>query len=403
MGTDQDQSHTQHVDAVLEPITPSSRYDYVEIEQEPIGFAQPFGLAPSAFARWSRVCRLFATRFWILIALVVALMVAVELTLRFIEPRLLNRVYNASLTGGHPIAMNEQGFRGEPVQIPKPEGTVRILALGDSVTMGTGIAPSDTWAAQLQARLDSPDQPIEVINTGLQALDLAQIELELRTRWTQLQPDRAVLVVSGNMISFAIAREDRDAVEPPNPKARAKTKPIAESGVKSKLMGVYKNVAIPNALLIGTEHFKYAIGLEDHRYDPGFPVGVMLAHGYVQDGSAPSRLEDAYELVRDQIATLQSTADELGLTMTVAYAPPRFSLDDSIGNNLKFVDRDRLGADPIGRIRDICSELGLVFIDPSDALRSAPAPVYVLSDYTHYAPSGHGAIAQAIAEELSSP
>lgn len=402
MSAEQHHNDTTHVNAVLEPITPSSRYDFVEIEQERIAITNPFGQLIGVMTRWAHLSIGFFRRYIALIVLMLVLLVIAEFALRTLEPRLLNRVYDASLTGGHPIAMNAQGFRGEPVEYPKPEGVHRIIALGDSVTLGTGVPADQTWAAHLESQLDSPDAPVEVINAGLPALDLSQIELELRTRWRDMDPDELVLVISGNMISFAIARSGRETIDPPNPKARAETRITTSTGIKSKLKGIYNNLAIPNALLIGSEHFKYAIGLQDHRYDPEFPAGVMLAHGYVQDGSTPQRVDEAYALVRDQIAALNARASELGVPITIAYAPPRFMLDDSVGNNLKFVDRDRLTIDPIERINQICDELEIPFVDPRDAVRSAPSPAYVISDYTHLSPTGHDALARSISESISS-
>ncbi len=402
MSAEQHHTDTTHVNAVLEPITPSSRYDFVEIEQERIGITNPIGLMLGVLTRWVRMLLGFIRRFAVLIALMIVLVAIAEFALRTLEPRLLNRVYDASLTGGHPIAMNAQGFRGDPIEIPKHEGVHRILALGDSVTLGTGIPADQTWAAHLESHLDAPDANVEVINAGLPALDLAQIELELRTRWRKMEPDEIVLVISGNMISFAIARSQRETIDPPNPKARAETKLSADTGIKSKIKGVYNNLAIPNALLIGAEHFKYAIGLQDHRYDPGFPAGVMLAHGYVQDGSAPQRVDEAYTLVRTQIEELHAHATEMGLPITIAYAPPRFMLDESVSNNLKFVDRNRLTIDPIERIKQICDELKIPFVDPRDAIRSATSPTYVISDYTHFAPNGHEALARSIADAINS-
>lgn len=403
MSADHHHASTTHVNAVLEPIAPSSRYDFVEIEQERIGITNPIGLMLGVVSRWVRMTIAFIRRYILHIALMLILLVIVEFSLRTLEPRLLNRVYDTSFTGGHSLAMNAQGFRGNPVDLTKPEGVQRIIALGDSVTFGTGIAAEHTWAAHLESKLDAPGSPVEVINTGLPALDLAQIELELRTKWREMDPDQLVLMISGNMISFAIARSEREAIEPPNPKARAETRVSVDAGLKTKLKGVYNNLAIPNALLIGSEHVKHAIGLGSHRYNPEFPVGVMLAHGYVQDGEKPSRLEDAYTLVQDQLSQLKVTADEMGVTLIVAYAPPRFLLDDSLRNNLKFVDRDRLSTDPIARIQSICDKLSIAFVDPSDYLRAAPLPAYVLSDYTHFASNGHAAIAKAIADEINRP
>ncbi|MCR9076940.1 MAG: hypothetical protein NXI07_12955 [bacterium] len=392
-------THTRHVEAVLEPITPSSRYEHVEIEQSPIRFSSPLSRATRIIPGWiAQGLRLLRQNLrWAVVALVV--LVAIEFTLRAVEPRLMGRVYNASMTGGHPLAFNEQGFRGEPVEVPKPVGTLRILALGDSVTMGTGVAHDQTWPACLEQRLSGPQRPVEVINTGLPTLDLAQIELELRERWSQYQCDELVLVVTGNMVSFAKAREDQEVTLPESKKRRA-TVVKEESGLRAGLKTLYTDVAIPNALIVGSEHAKFALGLENHRFNPEHPVGVMLAHGYIQDGREASMSERAYDIVRLQLARLKQTADELGFPLTVTYAPPRFSLSDSIMNNLKFVDRDRLTIDPIERIGSMCAKLGIEFVDPIDAIRDAPNPAYVLSDYTHFSPSGHDALASAIERSI---
>lgn len=402
MEKDNIETHRAHVEAVLEPITPRSRYDYVEIEQGSISFVQPFVRTQKFIARSIRNCARFVRTFWMHCVLFLVMIIIAEFALRAFEPRLMGRVYNSSLTGGYPIAMNAQGFRGDQVLVPKPPNIQRIIALGDSVTMGTGVAANSTWSARLEDRLNTPERTVEVLNGGLPALDLDQIELELRTRWMQFQPDSLVLVLSGNMISFAKARADRGEIEAPDPKKRQETVVVNESGFKSKLKKLYIDTAIPNALVVGTEHLKYAIGIADHRYNPEHPVGVMPAHGYIQDGSGTALTDEAYQRTRDQLAKLKSTADEMRLPLLVSYAPPRFYLDDDFGSNLKFVDRERFTVDPINRIRSICAELGIDFIDPRDEIRRAEPPVYIISDYTHLSPSGHDALASAIEKLLTS-
>jgi hypothetical protein len=68
---------------------------------------------------------------------------------------------------------NALGFRGPDYAIPAPEGTFRILALGDSVTFGVGVHEQHTFAAQLESRLNAAagarGQPIryEVVNAGV--------------------------------------------------------------------------------------------------------------------------------------------------------------------------------------------------------------------------------------------
>lgn len=401
MANEQRSNQDHHIDAVLEPITPGSRYDFVDINQQPILFEWPLARVKISLFRWcSQGVALTRRCLPVLIPLLTVLILA-EIGLRMYEPRLLNRVYNSVVTAGHPLDRNEQGTRGPVVTIANPEGTTRILALGDSVTMGTGVAASETWPALLEGRLLTDGEVFEVMNTGLPALDIAQINLEISTRWSNFDPDGAVLVITGNMISFALARADHDVIEPPTTRARAATPASIPLSMKSRLSSVYHNLAIPNALILASEHLKYAIGLEDHRYNPDFPVGVMLPHGYTQDGAPPNRADQAYGLITDQLAQIRDHTDKLGMWLLVVYAPPRFSLDDTLASNSKFVDRDRLTIDPSKRLRSICEKLDIPFVDPSDAIRNAPPPTYVLSDYTHFSPSGHKALADVIANQIS--
>jgi hypothetical protein len=68
---------------------------------------------------------------------------------------------------------NSLGFRGPDYEIPASPGTFRILALGDSYTLGVGVHEQDTFTARLEAQLntaaDAGDQPIrfEVVNAGV--------------------------------------------------------------------------------------------------------------------------------------------------------------------------------------------------------------------------------------------
>jgi hypothetical protein len=49
---------------------------------------------------------------------------------------------------------NRYGFRGPERPHDKPEGSFRIAAIGDSVTMGPGVLYEDTYAAQIERELN---------------------------------------------------------------------------------------------------------------------------------------------------------------------------------------------------------------------------------------------------------
>ncbi len=395
------ESGSDHIDAVLEPITPSSCYAFVDIEQNRIPFHEPVSgiidLAPSII--WSAIW--FTKDQWKTVILVVTLLFITEISARTLEPRLVGRIYNNTQTAGYPLAVNKQGTRGSIVQVPKPENTVRVLALGDSVTFGTGMPFEKAWPAQLQLIMNQSNGTTEVINAGLPAMDLGQMNFELRSRWEQFQPDEIVVALTGNMISFAHARRDRGTITSFDSQKRVET-PTGSPGIKDHIKSLYASFALPGVFTMGMEQLKFALGVEDHRYDVDFPVGVMPAFGYAQADADPDLPETAYGIISSQLEDLQKTTTELGARLTVIYSPPRFTLTDEMYNNPKHVDRARLTIDPQQRLRSICEQLNIRFIDPSDALRNAPSPVYVLFDYTHFDESGHRAIAALLAESISS-
>lgn len=90
---------------------------------------------------------------------------------------------------------NAHGLRDADREIVKPDGTRRIILLGDSVVEGFGLPEVQGVAVQLQALL--PEQT-EVLNFGISAYcTLAEIEL-LETRGVQFSPDEVVLVFVEN-------------------------------------------------------------------------------------------------------------------------------------------------------------------------------------------------------------
>ena len=62
--------------------------------------------------------------------------------------------------------ISAQGIRNPYVTTPKPDGTYRILALGDSFTFGWGVSRKEAWPAQVEQSLKIPGKKIEVINAG---------------------------------------------------------------------------------------------------------------------------------------------------------------------------------------------------------------------------------------------
>jgi lysophospholipase L1-like esterase len=347
-------------------------------------------------------------RLWLAMAALVV--VIAEIVTQYIAPEYANRVYDECYTNGQPLAINTQLHRGLLVTEPKPDDTFRILALGDSVTFGTGVSAEECWATQLQNRLQKrTGLPCEVLNTGLAATDLRQIRLEIEKRWAGFAPNVAVLVVTGNMVSLGWIRQNEPVSMPRNRHATNISRQRI-FGLRTQVKRKILRLALPGLLLINIEQLKYFAGLNNHNINPVAPYGVMLAHGWKQNDLDPKVVAQSWAILEEQLIDMKRTMQQLNIPLYVSYSLPRFALTDRYIDNLKWVPRNRLTIDPVDRTRKICQRICLPFVDPRHSLISCRRehatkgdwrPMYVLSDYTHLDSNGHAALATAIDDKFA--
>jgi lysophospholipase L1-like esterase len=97
----------------------------------------------------------------------------------------------------HSFRFNEMGFRGPLFQKTKPPGTIRIVCMGDSVTMGWWVSDDKTYCYQLQQILSAQgSQKVETINAGVMAFTSYQGLHYLQTKILDLKPD--IITISYN-------------------------------------------------------------------------------------------------------------------------------------------------------------------------------------------------------------
>lgn len=107
-------------------------------------------------------------------------------------------IYKPTSTGstyGHPVRINRFGFRG-PDFLPRDEGRgIRILLLGDSLTMGQGVAEEERYGTIVETQLRAyyPETSIEVVNLGVQGFETVEEEKILYRMWDIVRPDLTVV------------------------------------------------------------------------------------------------------------------------------------------------------------------------------------------------------------------
>lgn len=94
------------------------------------------------------------------------------------------------------LSINRLGFRGPDIALPKPPGTIRIAALGDSTTFGMEASDdASVWVGRMVAELNgrSTGGRFDAINGGVPGYALADSIRLLDERIAALEPDVVVV------------------------------------------------------------------------------------------------------------------------------------------------------------------------------------------------------------------
>jgi lysophospholipase L1-like esterase len=160
---------------------------------------------------------LLAARLLLIAAAVLLTMAIAELTTRWLAPagRSLmvpqrstclmrsstrSKALEPSCTGelfGTRLSTNSLGMRGPEL---RDDGSLRILALGDSCTMGWKVGQEEAYPAALQSILDArPDGPrVQVLNAGVPGYTSHQGLAYLREVGLALDPDVVIIAFGWN-------------------------------------------------------------------------------------------------------------------------------------------------------------------------------------------------------------
>jgi lysophospholipase L1-like esterase len=99
---------------------------------------------------------------------------------------------------GVPFTTNELGLRDRPIPEPASD-TVRVLILGDSVTLGWGVPVEATFARRLEGGLGARlGRPVRTINSAAAGYNTEQELAFLRRHIVSMAPDLVLLVYIEN-------------------------------------------------------------------------------------------------------------------------------------------------------------------------------------------------------------
>jgi hypothetical protein len=120
-----------------------------------------------------------------------------EYTLRRLRAN--STFWHTSTDGSWKFITNAQGFRDErnwPYE--KPEGELRVLALGDSNTQGYEVSQHETYAHILEKYLQQHGITARVLNAGISGFSTSEEVLFLENEGIRYDPDIVILGFSAN-------------------------------------------------------------------------------------------------------------------------------------------------------------------------------------------------------------
>lgn len=104
--------------------------------------------------------------------------------------------------------INSEGFRDDHFNISKPSNQFRIVAIGDSFTIGMGLNDSQRYSEILEKKLDeSMEKDVKVLNMGLGGAGMKDYYQILYNKGTRYDPD---MVIIGQTLNDAVSRENHD-------------------------------------------------------------------------------------------------------------------------------------------------------------------------------------------------
>lgn len=260
---------------------------------------------------------------------------------------------------------NGLGLRGPEVAPTRPAGTVRVLALGDSVTFGYHVADDETWPAHLDARLRARGVRAEVVNGGCGHFTITDERQYLEERLLSLEPSVVVLQFCNN-----------DVTEGELGRARTLYREILDEAAAPSLGDRLRATAL------GELQLRLAIALKaSRRAEPAMTLAT------------PDPVPDAsWAKYEQELAALKGALDARGVPLVLVAFPDLFEA------------LDPAAAPHAAPLAAIAARLKVPFVNALSAFRAAgpdPHPLYLWPRDPHPSSAGNEVFARVVDELLA--
>ena len=288
--------------------------------------------------------------------------------------------------------INSLGLRGDLPVMPKPERSIRVLAIGDSLTFGWGVGDAETYPVLLERRLREqfPDRHPEVINAGVSAFDLEKDARLLRYFSRSIQPDIVLVGLFWNDLPYESVTPDGVVLaSTPDPVAATAAAPVStlSSPDEPKPFRLANQPSTLNQLLRSS---RLIFALRHAWLSAIAPT--QAASNQVQwemailDGRETKTIDTAWDAIERTLSDIQAQGEAGHFSVGVLVMPIRAQVEASHPQ-----------ARYQSRVVEIARKLGLFVVDPLADLRAhAGEGLFIPYDRMHFTARGNAELAASV-------
>lgn len=293
---------------------------------------------------------------------------------------------------------NSRGHRDDEIEIARRPGSRRILAIGDSFTLGTRVHQHEAYPQRLEVLLNQPGETLtEVVNAGVGGWDTFHYAQYYEHRGRQLSPDLVLVgyFVGNDVYAQATSLEElRTAVL-----GRRVTRESARSLSLSPKVLLYENSHLARLVL---NRGPRIMGLPVREDCSDFPKwyrsyqASRMGYHRVRDRNRDHRVDASI----DHLDRLRRLAETDGARLVVVLLPDENQINPTLQASIIPAEkRDRYDFRmPQTLVEERLAAIGVPTIDLQDAFRDDPRCLYM--NDTHWTPEGHALAAATIHRAL---
>ena len=299
------------------------------------------------------------------------------------------------------VTVNALGLRGPEVETPKPSGTRRVLAIGDSTTFGLGVNDDGTYVAQLNARLGALgfEERWEAINGGVSGYNMTLASAFLKHMAPVIEPDVVLVGVFWNDLPYesispdgevpvlapAIGEtpSDSDGASEPASAAVVNVDQVSDTPFRigNQLSTANRFLRKSRLLYVLRQTWLSAIAPTDAaNHEVRWEVALL-------EGNRSPAIDFAWHDLEGRLAGIRDLGRAGGYEVGVVAMPIRAQVEGSYPD-----------AAYQARIAVIAGSLGLFVVDPLPRFLAHPEPsaLFIPYDRMHYTALGNGEVAEAV-------